>query len=78
MQVRRPSGSSTAGNRLATARRRSLIGRTQELADIRRLLVDGDRDAVEVHVHGLGGVGKTTLLRAVADRVEDLGAGWRG
>jgi hypothetical protein len=50
----------------------SLVGRDRELSELLRL-VDDDRPLVAV-VHGLAGVGKSTLLRAVAARARGQGA----
>jgi len=56
----------TLGHRLQTARERSFVGRATERALFRSAL-DGDDDAFSVlYLHGLGGVGKTTLLRQLS------------
>ncbi|MCB0907748.1 MAG: ATP-binding protein, partial [Nocardioidaceae bacterium] len=60
----------TVAARLATARRRSLVGREDEVARATAFLDDAPA-AVVLHVHGPGGVGKTTLLRAVEDLAVD-------
>lgn len=56
----------TLADRLTAARRRALIGRDDEL-DRAAEFLDDTSSAVVLHVHGPGGVGKTTLLRAVED-----------
>lgn len=58
-------------DQLAAARRRAFVGRRDELALFERLLRDGA--AAVVHVHGPGGIGKTTLLHQVADLAEERG-----
>ncbi len=55
----------TVADRLTDARRRALVGREEELRRAARFL-DDEGPAV-LHVHGPGGVGKSTLLRAVED-----------
>ncbi len=54
---------------MAAARRRALVGRHEEVGLAREALDDGG--CVVVHVHGPGGVGKTTLLHAVEDQALD-------
>lgn len=61
----------TVGDRLAATRRRSLLGREGELGVLRRFLDDERR--VLAYLHGPGGVGKTSLLDALA--VDAAGAG---
>ena len=62
----------TIGARLAERDRRRFVGRDAELTFLERCL-DGDAGACVVHVHGPGGIGKSTLLRELARR-----AGARG
>jgi hypothetical protein len=63
----------TLGHRLRTARERSFVGRATERALFRSAL-DGDDDAFSVlYLHGLGGVGKTTLLRQLSDDAREAG-----
>jgi hypothetical protein len=63
----------TLGARLAQIDRGRFVGREQELEFFDRLWVD-EPPASVVLVHGPGGIGKSTLLRAVARRAEK--AGW--
>ena len=63
----------TLGARLARLDEGRFVGREQELEFFDRLLVD-EPPASVVLVHGPGGIGKSTLLRAVARRAE--GSGW--
>jgi hypothetical protein len=63
----------TLGHRLRTARERSFVGRATERALFRSAL-DGDDEAFAVlYLHGLGGVGKTTLLRQLSDDAREAG-----
>jgi hypothetical protein len=62
----------TLGARLAQRDSGRFIGREQELEFFDLLWVD-DPPASVVHVHGPGGIGKSTLLRAVARRAEARG-----
>lgn len=52
--------------------RARFVGRTRELAVFDRILA-GDSPYSVVHVTGLGGIGKSTLLREVARRASKLG-----
>jgi hypothetical protein len=54
------SPSSTLGSRISTARRRRFVGRDQEKQLFRSALKESS--FVLLHIHGPGGVGKTTLL----------------
>jgi len=54
-------------DRLHGARRRHFVGRGAELELIRDALATLEAPFAVVWVHGPGGVGKTTLLRALAD-----------
>jgi hypothetical protein len=58
--LEQPSPSSTLGGRISTARRRRFVGRDQEKQLFRNALQEAP--FVLLHVHGPGGVGKTTLL----------------
>lgn len=57
----------TVADRLHGARRRHFVGRGAELELIRDALATLEAPFAVVWVHGPGGVGKTTLLRALAD-----------
>jgi hypothetical protein len=59
-------------DRLAQARRRAFAGRDAEIGLFRGLLDPPGQGAV-VHVHGPGGIGKTTLLREFAHLGADAG-----
>lgn len=58
-------------DRMRSAATRSFVGREQELERLERLLVD-DKSAV-VFVHGIGGIGKSALLRALEPRLSARG-----
>lgn len=62
----------TVADRLAAARQRDLVGRDTELALVRELLAD-DQDVVALFLHGPGGVGKSSLLVAIADVAAEHG-----
>jgi hypothetical protein len=64
--------SATLGARLAQRDSGRFVGREQELDFFDRLWVD-EPPASVVLVHGPGGIGKSTLLRAVARRAESHG-----
>jgi hypothetical protein len=71
-----PAGESAAqplSARLAGARRRGLLGRTAQLALVRELLHPQDRGLRVLWLHGVGGIGKTTLLDAYAVTAKELG-----
>lgn len=53
-------------DRLVAARRACFVGRERELAWFESALAAPQPDCAVVHVHGPGGVGKTTLLREYA------------
>jgi hypothetical protein len=54
-----------------------LVGRDRELAELRQAVVDRMAGAVfTVQVIGESGIGKTTLLRALAEETEASGAAW--
>jgi DNA-binding SARP family transcriptional activator len=57
-----PSAPARLASRLASARRRSFVGRADELALFAAALHDDEPEFVVLHVHGPGGVGKSTLL----------------
>lgn len=65
--------SGSLGARLARRDQRRFVGRGAELALADALFVD-DPPANVLHVHGPGGIGKSTLLREIARRGE--GSGW--
>ncbi|CAM5521510.1 ATP-binding protein [Streptomyces aurantiogriseus] len=60
------------GSHLARSRKRVFVGRQDELALFRAVVGDGGRAAV-LYLHGPGGVGKSTLLRRLADEAVDRG-----
>lgn len=61
------------GTRMTRRDRAAFVGRAEELETIGELFVD-DPPASVVLVHGPGGIGKSALLRQVADRGRE--AGW--
>ncbi|MEX2196377.1 MAG: ATP-binding protein [Thermoleophilaceae bacterium] len=63
----------TLGTRLATRDELRFVGRAEELSLAGRLF-EADPPASVLHVHGPGGIGKSTLLREIARRGE--AAGW--
>jgi len=70
---RRPP--TTLGDVLAARRRRRLVGRSAEIELVRAAVDDaGDSPLFVLHLHGPGGVGKTTLLDAFADVGVEAGA----
>jgi hypothetical protein len=54
------------GQRLSSARQRRFVGRSAELELFRAALSRDAPDFAVLHIHGPGGMGKTTLLRAFA------------
>jgi len=65
----------TLGEVLAAHRRRRLVGRSAEIELVRAAVEDaGDSPLSVLHLHGPGGVGKTTLLDAFADVAVEAGA----
>jgi hypothetical protein len=64
--------SGTLADRLDAARRRAFVGRAAELRLVAAML-DGTEQATVLHIHGPGGVGKSTLLRRVAWEAEAAG-----
>ncbi|MEQ6900812.1 ATP-binding protein [Nocardioides sp. YIM 152588] len=60
----------TNASRVRALRREAFVGRHAELASVLGAL-DGDEAPAMVYVHGPGGVGKSTLLTALADRLAD-------
>lgn len=59
--------------RLVVARRRRFVGRAAELELFRTALEDPRPPFTVLFVHGPGGVGKSTLLAAMADAAADAG-----
>lgn len=55
------------GDALAALRKRVFTGRTAELRLLRELLLSDRRSCFVVWLHGMGGMGKSTLLRRFAD-----------
>ncbi len=60
------------GDRLDAARRRAFVGREAERELVVRML-DGRETGTVLHIHGPGGVGKSSLLRQVGWHAESVG-----
>ncbi|MDP9798774.1 hypothetical protein J2S43_007286 [Catenuloplanes nepalensis] len=59
--------------RLRAARQQSFVGRRDELTGFRDALAAAPGAYAVLHLHGAGGVGKSTLLRRFADEARDAG-----
>jgi DNA-binding SARP family transcriptional activator len=68
-----PTGAARLGARLTSARRRSFVGRSDELALFADVLAEDEPPFAVLHVYGPGGVGKTTLLAEFARLCEEAG-----
>jgi hypothetical protein len=68
-----PHPSSTLGHRLSGARRRRFVGRDNEKALFSLALVSSEPAFNLLHIHGPGGVGKTTLLNEFSAIVIEQG-----
>jgi DNA-binding SARP family transcriptional activator len=66
MPARPATGSTRLASRLASARRRSFVGRDDELAMFAAALKEDESPFAVLHVYGPGGVGKSTLLSEFA------------
>jgi AAA ATPase domain len=66
------AGAGTLAERMADRDRDRFVGRAAELAFLERCL-DDEPPASVVFVHGVGGIGKSTLLRELARRSEGHG-----
>lgn len=64
----------TLGELVASRRRRRFVGRGAELELFRTALEAAEPPFSVLHVHGPGGVGKTTLLDAMTDQAAEAGA----
>jgi hypothetical protein len=71
--ARHGSAAGTVADRLRGARRRRFVGRAAELELFRAALAAPEPPFSVLWVHGLGGVGKTALLAALADEAEAVG-----
>jgi DNA-binding SARP family transcriptional activator len=67
------AGAARLGARLASARRRSFVGRSDELALFAEALAVEEPPFAVLHVYGPGGVGKTSLLAEFARQCEQAG-----
>lgn len=65
--------SETVGERLRWARQRRFVGRTGEITLFRAMVQASPPSFVVLFVHGPGGTGKTSLLRAFSDIASDAG-----
>ncbi|MFG1665376.1 AAA family ATPase [Streptomyces sp. Y7] len=63
----------SVGERLSRARIRSFVGRDEELGRFERALAGDPRAPFAFYVCGPGGIGKSTLLRCMADRARAAG-----
>jgi hypothetical protein len=63
----------TVADRLTGARRRAFVGRAAELELFRAALEAPETPFCVLWIHGPGGVGKTTLLAALADVARSMG-----
>jgi hypothetical protein len=63
----------SVSGRLASARRRAFVGREAELELFASALEAPEPPFVVLHLHGPGGIGKSTLLELFAARAEELG-----
>ena len=61
-----PRGGPRVDDRLATARARRFVGRSSELDSFAAALDSAEPPFIVMHVHGPGGIGKTTLLQQFA------------
>jgi hypothetical protein len=68
-------GPATLGAVLSTRRRRCFVGREAELELVRATLEALEPSFSVLWITGPGGIGKSTLLEAVAEQVEESGAG---
>ncbi|MCC5809755.1 MAG: hypothetical protein JJU06_05220 [Ectothiorhodospiraceae bacterium] len=60
-------------DRLAAARLRLMVGRRAEIALFRRALRAGNPPFAVLHLHGTGGIGKTTLLQRFQSLAREAG-----
>ncbi|MFF8861240.1 ATP-binding protein [Streptomyces sp. NPDC015139] len=63
----------SVGERLSSARTRAFVGRETELDRFGEALAGDPEAPFGFYVHGPGGIGKSTLLRRLADRVRAAG-----
>jgi AAA ATPase domain len=70
-----PPLASTVADRLKSARRRRFVGRAAEVELFLGALALPEPPFSVLWIHGPGGVGKTTLLGALADAATDAGVG---
>ncbi|MDG4763225.1 AAA family ATPase [Solwaraspora sp. WMMD406] len=65
--------SSSLGQRLKQTREHHFVGRTAELALLRRALSNASEPFSVLYLHGPGGIGKSTLLRHFGDEATSAG-----
>lgn len=68
-----PEHAPILADRLAAARRGRFVGRLAEIESFQSAVLADDPPFVVLHVHGPGGVGKTTLLREYACLAAEYG-----
>ena len=63
----------SVGERLSRARTRAFVGRDEELGRFEQALAGDPQAPFAFYVCGPGGIGKSTLLRCMADRARAAG-----
>lgn len=68
-----PTAKRSLAQRLGASRKRSIVGRDSEKALFRNLIKENEPSVVLLHIHGPGGVGKTTLVAELATVAREEG-----